>query len=58
MGFDPVLVDLDGESPNEPQRALLMGKMRMTWVRRLISWLSRSSMSVLLRCLWCSRGSR
>jgi hypothetical protein len=26
VGLDPVLVDLDGESPNEPQRALLVGK--------------------------------
>ena len=26
VGFDPVLVDLDGESPNEPQRALLVGE--------------------------------
>jgi hypothetical protein len=30
VGFDPVLVDLDGESPNEAQCALLIGKMRMT----------------------------
>ncbi len=26
MGFDPVLVDLDGESSNEPQGTLLVGK--------------------------------
>ena len=26
VGFDPVLVDLDRESPDEPQRALLVGK--------------------------------
>src|SRR4029077_9683285 len=26
VGFDPVLMDLDSESSNEPQRALLVGK--------------------------------
>jgi hypothetical protein len=26
VGLDPVLVDLDGESANEPQRALLVGE--------------------------------
>jgi hypothetical protein len=34
------------------------GKMRTTYVRRLISSLRRSSMLVLLRCLWWRRGSR
>ena len=26
VGFDPILVDFDRERPNEPQRALLVGK--------------------------------
>ena len=26
VGFDPVLMDLDGKSANEPQSALLIGK--------------------------------
>ena len=34
------------------------GKMRTTWVRRLISWFSRSSMFVDFMCLWWASGSR
>jgi hypothetical protein len=34
-----------------------LGKIRTTWVRRLISLFSRSSMFGDLRCLWCWRGS-
>jgi non-specific serine/threonine protein kinase len=35
-----------------------LGKMRTTWVRRLISSFKRSSILVDLRCLWCWRGNR
>jgi hypothetical protein len=34
-----------------------LGKMRTTWVRRLISSFSRFSILVDLRCLWCCPGS-
>ena len=33
-------------------------KIRTSKVRRLISWLSRSSRLVDLRCLWWARGNR
>jgi hypothetical protein len=37
VSFDPVLVDLDGESAYSRKALSSWGKMRMTWVWRLIS---------------------
>ena len=51
VGFDPVLVHLHRLRSDQSQAALLIGKIRTTRVRRLISSLSRSSMLVDLRCL-------
>ena len=45
MLLGPVLVGLDRQRPHQ------LGKMRTTWVRRLISSLSRSSMLVDFKCL-------
>jgi hypothetical protein len=50
MLLEPVLVGLDGERAHQPQAASLLGKMRTTWVRSLVSSLRRSSMLVDLRC--------
>ena len=57
VGFEPVLVGLDGRARTRRRQASVLGKMRTTWVLRLISSLRRSSMLVLFRCLWCWRGS-
>jgi hypothetical protein len=53
MLFEPVLVGFDRECPHQPEATLALGKMRTTWVRRLISSFKRSSMLADLRCLWC-----
>jgi hypothetical protein len=37
VGFDPVLVDFDGERRMSRRALSSLGKIRMTWVRRLIS---------------------
>jgi hypothetical protein len=57
-GFQPILMGFDGECTHQAQATLTFGKMRTTWVRRLISSLSRSSMFVDFLCLRCCRGSR
>jgi len=52
-GFQPVLLGFHRQRPDQPQSSSLcaLGKIRTTRVRRLISWLSRSSMLVLFMCL-------
>ena len=50
MRFDPVLVDFHSARTSR-KHAWALGKIRTIWVLRLISWLSLSSMLVLLRCL-------
>jgi hypothetical protein len=56
--FQPVLVHLDRERSDQPQAACCVGKIRPTWVRRLISSFKRSSRLVDFKCLWCWRGRR
>jgi hypothetical protein len=56
--FEPVLVHLDPNARTSRKQLSALGKMRTTWVRRLISWLRRSSMLVDFMCLWWASGSR
>src|SRR3984885_3862765 len=49
VGFEPVFVGLEARARTRRRHASALGKMRTTWVRRLISSLRRSSMLVLLR---------
>ena len=56
--LEPVFVGLHREDRTSRRQLSPLGKMRTTWVRRLISSFKRSSMLVDLRCLWCWRGSR
>ena len=57
VGFEPVSWVSTAKARTRRRQASALGKMRTRWVRRLISSLKRSSMLVLLRCLWCWRGS-
>src|ERR1700722_18256805 len=57
VGFEPVFVGLEARARTRRRHASALGKIRTTWVRRLIFSLRRSGMVVLLRCLWCCRGS-
>jgi len=56
--FEPVLVHLDRECPDQAQTARGMGQDPDHVVRRLLSSFKRSKKLVDLRCLWCGRGSR
>jgi hypothetical protein len=47
----PVLMGLDGQRRTSRKQFSPLGKMRTTWVRRLISSFKRSGMLVDLRCL-------
>ena len=51
VSFDPVLVDLDGESAYEPQGTLLVGKDADDMGVALDFLIEPPSMLVLLRCL-------
>ncbi len=48
IGFQPILMDLDG---HRRRQLPPLGNTLTTWVRHLISWLTRSNMLVDFRCL-------
>ena len=55
---DPLFMGFDRQGADQPQARRSSVKMRTMWVRRLNSWLRRSSRFVDLRCLWWAAGSR
>ena len=57
MGLDPAFVDFDCQCLTKRRALSWLGKMRITWVRRLSSSLMRSSILATLEMLVVPRGA-
>jgi hypothetical protein len=56
--LDPVFVDFDRQGPNQSQAAFLIGEDSDDMGSAFELLIEPFGHMVLLRCLWCSRGSR